>query len=246
MAMNLLLFIQSGTSQGKKFLIHDGMRIGRSAGEVILNDSKISSIHAQIEQSPTGEFTLVDRKSSNGIVIEDQKVKSLRLMPGVAFKIGRILIRVIEEDLEAATPDELSQITRPLAVESPKPLWAQKLIQGFSKVLGQDAPNVGEVQTFNPMLKLIFMGGPQIDEEVLLGYGPRMFGSATLDVELKDPVAPFQAFELHSVYGQVVYKTKEPYTVKLNGQELSEGIISEGDIISLGETKIRVTFIKTS
>ena len=44
MEKSLILLIQNGASQGRKYLIHDGMRIGRSAGEIILNDSKIRAL----------------------------------------------------------------------------------------------------------------------------------------------------------------------------------------------------------
>ena len=49
---------------------------------------------------------------------------------------------------------------------------------------------------FEPALELSIIQGIQTDKKIFLGYGPREFGSDTLDVELEETTAPPIAFEI--------------------------------------------------
>lgn len=92
--MKLFIEVASGPDKGKTFKVQEGARIGRSGAEIPLGDEKVSLLHAQVELYPTGDYVLVDLDSSNGIVVNYQKVKKVFLKEGVKFKIGDSIIRV--------------------------------------------------------------------------------------------------------------------------------------------------------
>ena len=88
-SMAFYIRVLEGPIPRQIFKISPGMRLGRSKGEIILPDSKISSIHAQIEADNRGLLFLVDKDSSNGIKIDGEKVRRLALAHGVKFTLGK-------------------------------------------------------------------------------------------------------------------------------------------------------------
>ena len=95
--MALFLEITAGASEGEKFKIEAGTRIGRTTGEIILNEPKMSALHAQVRSTENGKLYLIDNGSSNGIKINGQRVQKVAMMPGVAFAIGKTVFKVYEE-----------------------------------------------------------------------------------------------------------------------------------------------------
>jgi len=235
--MNLFLEIKNGELLGQKFKVQEGLRIGRTIGEVQLKDSKLSSLHAQIELNRDGEYVLVDRNSSNGIWVGEEKVKTVAMMRGVTFRLGKTMFMVVEEVGVLLEPSVAPKKER-------KSEWARTIADGVRLLVGEDAPNISGAFPFNKVLELKFISGPQIDETITLGYGPRKFGSTVMDVELKDPEAPFQAFEIFAQNGNPIFETNELKIVKVNYQTVQTCPIQDGDIISFGESAIRVSFLK--
>lgn len=65
----------------------DNLRIGRdSDNELVLDSPQISRHHAKIEQREK-DFYLIDCKSTNGIWLGKEKIKTCRLENGLTFKI---------------------------------------------------------------------------------------------------------------------------------------------------------------
>lgn len=232
--MAIYLEILEGELKGKRFPIQDGYKLGRTTGEIIVPDKKISSLHAQIEYQEN-KFVLVDRNSSNGIIIADQRVKSLVLTPGIKFTVGRTQFTVLEldEDVLFTTAGEK---------DLNENAWVNVLQKEVPKLPTQN--NLGiALNIFNPLIQLDCIQGPETDRQILLGFGPRKFGSRVLDIELRDRTCPFFAFEILPLENNAKIKTNEIDFVKLNGVNFSEEILKSGDKISFGETVFLVSFI---
>src|SRR3954453_745268 len=63
--------------------------IGRSKGvECVLPDPTVSRRHAELRRSSTGDWTIVDLGSTNGVKINGRRVASGRLSPGDQVTVG--------------------------------------------------------------------------------------------------------------------------------------------------------------
>lgn len=223
--------ILEGASTGSRFKIEEGMTLGRSKADIVIKDPKISSTHAQIALNNKGQYVLIDMESSNGLHINGRRVKKIALLPGVIFEVGRTLFKVVTvEETQAA---DFSRIIT----------WRNTLA-GF--LHGAEAPPRKEdltFQSFSPALRLNFVQGIQTDEEIILGYGPRQAGSDSLDIELLDEEAPREAFELHSNPGGVEIKILAIGKVTLNKKSIDSEILRDGDVIAIGNTLIKVSYV---
>jgi pSer/pThr/pTyr-binding forkhead associated (FHA) protein len=72
------------------------LTIGRDLrSDVVLDDPKVSRLHAEIVRDSHGRYALTDLRSRNGTTIDGrQLVGSLRLRGGELLKIGRTVIEV--------------------------------------------------------------------------------------------------------------------------------------------------------
>lgn len=70
------------------------MRIGRNANnDLQLNNDSVSGFHAEIHRNRSGDFTITDLNSTNGILVNDQEVKSQVLAEGDILEIGEVRMR---------------------------------------------------------------------------------------------------------------------------------------------------------
>lgn len=73
--------------------------LGRAAtNDIVLTDSKASRTHARLEFAG-GVWTLVDLNSTNGVVVNGQRVEQVRLMEGDQALLGGSLVRVAVENV---------------------------------------------------------------------------------------------------------------------------------------------------
>jgi FHA domain-containing protein len=64
--------------------------IGRSKdADCVLRDPNVSRHHAELRRSTTGDWTIVDLGSTNGIKVNDRRVPSTRLSPGDRVTVGK-------------------------------------------------------------------------------------------------------------------------------------------------------------
>lgn len=228
--MNLVFIVVEGEREGDLFRVLPGLTIGRSKADISLRDSRVSGVHARIEQNQTGELVLVDAESSNGIWIEYDRVESIVLKPGVKVRIGSSVLEVVEEAALDLRPEERDtwqgKVWSYLKTLSTK--------SGFTKKEGAGV--------FDPAVQLDFIRGPQTGERWTLGFGPRAVGSAAADLQLEDPEAPGESFLIIPEGQKVRFKTPHPELVKLNDFTKTTEILKEGDVISIGENAIRISF----
>ncbi|AHZ85689.1 FHA domain-containing protein [Bdellovibrio bacteriovorus] len=223
--------IMDGPNEGSRFKVEEGLTLGRSKADIIIKDGKVSSTHAQFAVDGKGQFVLQDLESSNGIHINGRRVKKVALLPGVIFELGRTQFKVVTVEEE-------------LALDFSRLITWRSILQ--DRLGGLEAPKKSTpitLQSFSPALRLQFIQGIQTDEEIILGYGPRKAGADCLDIELLDDEAPKEAFELHSGPGMVEIKIKAPGRVTLNNKSVDAEMLKDGDLISVGNTLIKVTYI---
>jgi len=76
--------------EGRRYLL-DGPRatIGRAKdADCVLRDPNVSRHHAELRRSPSGDWTIADLDSTNGVKVNDRRVASTRLQPGDQVTLG--------------------------------------------------------------------------------------------------------------------------------------------------------------
>jgi pSer/pThr/pTyr-binding forkhead associated (FHA) protein len=227
--MALHLEVIAGALKGSRFKLAEGMQLGRSKGEIQIPDPKISGLHALVEKDSRGKLILVDQNSSNGLLINEIRVKRVALLPGVRFQAGKTLFKVVDYE------------DHKLAASAPQS-WRELLMDEIPRLKLKNKDPKVSVQPFQKLVKIEILTGIQADQSFVLGFGPRIFGSDTLDIELFDIEAPNVAFQLTPDLAGVRFSTNYPEKVTLNHNQVSTDLIKAGDKIYLGQTTIQITF----
>jgi hypothetical protein len=100
--MHLYLKIHSGPRKGEEFEIKPGLSIGRYNTGIVLDDKRVSAVHARVEMSKAGQPVLVDQGSSNGTKISGKKHGRILLRSGLQIQIGDTTFDVIDRQPAAA------------------------------------------------------------------------------------------------------------------------------------------------
>ncbi|MFP5518622.1 MAG: FHA domain-containing protein [Bdellovibrionia bacterium] len=229
--MVIYLEVIGGTDQGLKFKAEQGLQIGRSRGQIQLNDPKISGLHAEIQKNERDQWVLVDLGSSNGLIINGRKVKKITLLPNVVFEVGRTQLRVLA--LEEEVAEALGNIIT----------WRHQLTALLSSEALTNQPPAIAPEPLSQALKLRFIQGIQADQEFTIGYVPRLAGSRSLDIELQDEHAPEEAFRIHAGPRQPFIENLAPTRVQLNKKTFSKEPLNDGDVISYGNSLIKVAYL---
>jgi hypothetical protein len=229
--MALMLRIGSGAKFGLRYRIREGIRIGRSSGDIKISDSKMSSLHAQIVLNPLGGFALQDNNSTHGIIVGEHRLRELTLELGVQFKLGRTLFEVIEAE---AAPEEEVEI-----VVETEPSWESLLIKSLSILPTRNKAN-SNIVSLKKLVHLSFVEGLEYEREVTLGYGPRKFGANPFGVELFEPGCPDEAFTIFCSDASIFFKTSHPQVVLLNNSSQESAVLKPGDEIRIGQTLMKV------
>ncbi|PWU17835.1 MAG: hypothetical protein C5B49_08180 [Bdellovibrio sp.] len=233
----MAVYVQAleGPHKGEKFLLKEGYEIGRARGEVMLRrDGKVSSRHALVKRTRSGNLVLVDQESQNGIKVNGQKVRRVTLGIGRVFVIGQTVFKVLQsEDEQAAQFDQ--------------PLWKKIIKEEVLRLIEaskHQPPEQGHVVPFEPAVEIRILEGIQADRNFILGFGPREFGSDTLDFELEELTAPPVAFALVPTEAGADFQTDYPDIVRLNDHPIRIHRVKEGDRVRIGKTLIEIGFVK--
>lgn len=238
--MAVFIEIVSGPNKGTLFQLEPGVIIGRAEGDILLNDPKVSSKHAQVQLDGNGQLVLIDMNSANGIWLGDIRVKKLTLSANTSFKMGDTTLKMVPIEAPAlAAPVDI-----PEEKPAPPPLSWRTILANKLLVLSDDVKSRPRaIERFNPIIKLRFLTGIQAEKEMILSYGKRIAGAASLDIELQDNQAPTKAFELEPSLGGVTINVLAPGKVFLNSVAVESELLKDGDIIAVGKTQIKVTFL---
>ncbi|PIS11745.1 MAG: FHA domain-containing protein [Bdellovibrio sp. CG10_big_fil_rev_8_21_14_0_10_47_8] len=230
--MSLFLEIIEGENTGQRFRLDPGVRIGRTEGDILIQDAKVSSLHARVEKDKKGQLILVDKDSHNGLKISGQKVRRVALLPGVVFQVGGTFFKVVRLD------GEKNDFKTKLESSG----WKSALRAAISKVPAKNPLQRPLLRPFENVIELHFLEGIQANVTLSLGYGPRKFGSDVLDIELEEPLAPGMAFELIPVDNGIEFKTHHTDVVRFNNQAVETALVQPGDQIRIGGSLIKVTY----
>ena len=209
--------VLKGPITGKTFDVKDGLTFGRTKGDIILRDSSVSSLHAEIKIDKTGQILIRDKKSKNKIFMGEEQFENLVLEKNSTFKIGEseFCLRFIK---------------------SPSELWFQFIRNKLDKV--QDAPMA--LQVFFKPVTILFYSGIQKDRQYHLSYGPRFFGRHSVDCPIFDKKCPEKAFVLIPKKSYIQFKTTYPDQVRINDEAIPEARLKHGDEIFIGDSVLKV------
>lgn len=238
--MKLYLLITEGPQKGQKVAVRQGLQIGRAAPGLRLKDPKASALHAEIQIFDDGTFWVVDQGSTNKIRTAKGRRDRVELVLDEEFTIGSTKLRVVgEEPAKRKVAAEIS-----IAQEVSKvPEWRKALVDfliGSPLRHKHLRPPIG---AFVPALELEFIQGYQTGTIWTLAYGPRQLGRTSPDLLILEPNAPDTSFEIHPSRRGPAFITEHSDKVRLNNKSVSSEILKDGDVISVGNSKLRMRFI---
>ena len=230
----MYLEIVEGPNRGSQHRLKRGFKIGRTQGDIQIPDPKISSVHAEIKQSKDGTLVIQDLASSNGIRLNGRKVDFINLVPGAVFSIGKTVVLVIEKAPTGAPKIKENQGQK---------TWVEDLKTLIKKSKIRNEEPKQQVLAFNPPLQLEFLLGPQADQKIVLGFGPRKFGFGSMDCDLLDPSTSQESFEIVPTETGAMIKANDN-AVLLNEKSFQQEYLRTGDQITTGQTIIRIQELK--
>ena len=230
--MAIIAEIIDGPQKGSSFQLFAGKTFGRINADYVLRDGNVSSIHCKVDQDERGRLVLVDLDSANGLVVNSRLVKKILLLPGVSFILGSTTLKIKEiSDAEA----ENLPVPRS---------WRSRLRRFFEKNQPNLVPSKQEISYFKPAIELEFILGLQAEKKYMLSYGPRTAGFGNLDIDIEDPDIPNVAFEIHPQEDAgALFVNKSGFKVLLNKSPVEKASLQEGDLIQVGQSTLKITFI---
>jgi len=97
-----LAYLISQDEKASRYAIRSPVwRIGRSRdNELTLEDSSVSRRHAEIQRGHDGKFSIVDRDSTNGVFVNNERVGRCELHDGDMIEIGDVVLRFSESPVD--------------------------------------------------------------------------------------------------------------------------------------------------
>ena len=89
------LVVSIGGDSGRRFKLNRGFTtLGRSSeADISLRDDRVSRVHCLIEWM-SDTIVLEDKGSTNGTIVDGQKIDRAILLPGVPFQIGHSIMKI--------------------------------------------------------------------------------------------------------------------------------------------------------
>lgn len=221
--MRLFIEVIEGPDQGQQINLKDSASVGRKGSDILLNDPKLSGIHAFFRYDGSQGWFIKDNDSRNGIWVNGIREHELQISDGLELQMGQsiLLCKLIVKASKKAEGGFL--------------MWLQKLLK--------QVPNrPGSMEEIKPEMRLKIIEGMQYGEIWDIFYGPRVAGKEQIDICLYDEKAPTEAFEILVKKRYPYFRTKHPEQVKINGEALKDKQLVPGDIIQVGDSKILIEF----
>lgn len=229
-SVKLALKATAGPRKDQTFPLTDGLTIGRK-GAIALEDGKVSSLHARVNQGEDGSFNLTDTNSKNGVRVNGERVDRVALTEGARFWIGDSEFVVIS----------LEPQPKPKPAKNQR-YWHEILTDFLDEHKDKFKDKPRNLTPLDPALVLEFVRGTQVNSKWILGFGPRKVGSGSVDLPIWEPGAPAVCFEILPSHDGLLFKTNHPDIVKLNGEEVDSQVLRMGDTIRILDTVIEVDF----
>jgi hypothetical protein len=244
---DLLLEIIQGPNAGQMFTIHLGDRIGNGFGEsraeIKIPTPNISSLHAKVIKDENNQLALVALNQSKFFIQNSKKVDQIILLPGEVFKIEELILKVHSA---AGLPNNLvkqkNPLKLPLGNKNPRSAL-EELESGLLQCIDKSMQNIESmvIRPFQNPIQMRFTQGVQLEESIIIGWGPRSFGKNTYELTLTDPIALDLAFLLSpGLAGVCEFSTEHPEQIFINGHSTKKAVLSSGDKIQFGNNIIEV------
>jgi hypothetical protein len=244
--MDLFLEVIDGPLKGTRTPLRDGLTLGRKGCDVNIEDSKVSSKHAFLEERPDGSFWLVDNESANGIRVNGKRALEVELKAGSGFRLGRTRFQVLGSG-DMATEGLHTKVKNVFKSVKAGKTWRETIVHLSERVIRESdlkkvAPN--KLVPFQHALKLSFVRGMQSGTDWILSYGPRDVGASSVDLPLFEPGLPARCFRLLPQDNEIVVRVEEKLYGKilLNGKRFETAFIRPGDVLEIGNTQIAIQF----
>lgn len=207
----------TGPIKGQTFDLKNGLTLGREHGDIILKDSSVSNLHAEIQIYSSGQVMIIDKDSKNKIYVNNKKTVKSVLEENNRFKIGKseFIVKFVK------TPQEL-------------------LLEFLSKVNSKVTDNPLDLKPFFKPVTIQFSSGIQKGKEYKVYYGPRIFGKRSVDFPILDKKSPEKCFVLMPDKQKIIFKTSYPEQVKYNNKNLEKTKIQDGDQIFIGYSTLKI------
>ena len=214
----LIIKALTGPVKGKAFPINQGLKIGRTSGDVLLKDPLVSGFHAEIQVYSDGRVVIVDKDSKNKITMNRRTIVKSILEEGARFHIGKTEFEVVEQDSPEEVLSEFMKTNSEFVKDEPN----------FLKPLAQ-------------AIELTFLSGLQEGQKYHLFYGPRFFGANSVDFPIFEKTAPREAFSIIPEDLKSFFITQEPELVRFNEEAIEKSQIKNGDKVFIGSTSLEFT-----
>ncbi|MCJ8275462.1 MAG: FHA domain-containing protein [Bdellovibrionales bacterium] len=221
--MRLFLEVIQGPDTGQQINLKKSKSIGRKGADILLNDPKLSGIHAVFKYDSGRGWFVVDNNSRNGVWVKGIREHAIGIEDGMEVQIGGTILRcrIIVKSTNK--------------VEAGFVQWLESLLK---KVKDRQLT----MKEIKPEMRLRVVQGLQYGEMWDIFYGPRLVGKEQLDICLYDEEAPSEAFEILVKKRYPYFRTQHPDIVKINGESVKDKQLVPGDIIKIGESEILVEF----
>jgi pSer/pThr/pTyr-binding forkhead associated (FHA) protein len=92
-----------GPNKGKGYRIKKTPTlIGRTTGDLIIPDGRVSGKHAQLDILGPGQYSLKDLASTNGTLVNDRPISTTRLENGDVVSFGGTKFRFVARPMRTA------------------------------------------------------------------------------------------------------------------------------------------------
>src|SRR5688572_24287958 len=124
------LVVVSGPLEGKVFAIDPGLTIGRESHNTIAmpENKKCSRDHAKVWREGPNAYAVADLGSTNGTLVNDEKVARQPLKDGDVIAIGETALRF-----------ELGEDEKPKSKPAPPKATLAEVLSGKAPLAGQSA-----------------------------------------------------------------------------------------------------------
>lgn len=123
---------------------------------------------------------------------------------------------------------------------NPSRNWRMLLSEEIRRAATRLKDERREISPLSPPLQLEFIAGRQLGTKWILGYGPRMVGATSFELTILEPGSPEICFKVLPGEKGPVLVIPHPGVVHLNQQSVSRAEVQDGDMISIGTTKISI------
>jgi pSer/pThr/pTyr-binding forkhead associated (FHA) protein len=212
-------------------LTKDVTTIGRKQADIILDDPKVSARHAEVHRKPN-KFVLIDLKSTNGTYVNRQAANEVELTDQDVIEVGLSTLCFFQDLREFhGNAEETNGGTRPkteITTHGQEPITvtktASQVVVEFNVIAG---PDLGKTFKFKKSHITIGRSGADL---------------ALLDLDISRSHALVEVLGKAAVFIHDLNSTNGTF---LNEKKIQSEKIKPGDILTVGNTRIKISIVST-